>query len=102
VPGCDHHARRLGEFLLPGRLIAIVEQTDTHGVRLGTSRLSRGFFERYRFGIRSTEQGGIDAGLGKVEIYPDLPLRRRRRLPGRWRARVAEAEEADDRGRQRA
>ena len=68
----DHQHNHLGEFLLLGRLHTIVMDERAPGVRLATSQLTDGFFQRYGFTVLSRSRNGIGEGLDEVEMYLDL------------------------------
>jgi len=80
----DCHRMRLGEYLLLGRLSAIVSETAVTGVRLGTCQLTQRFFERYGFEVRSTKQDGIATGLDDVEMFLAVTDDTRARILAGW------------------
>ena len=86
-----HHGTRLGEYLLLGRLAAIVTEPGITGVRLGTCQLTQGFFQRYGFEIRHTQHDGIAAGLDEVEMFLAVTDETRTRILTGWRGHPAQA-----------
>lgn len=79
-----HHRSRLGEFLLLGRLEAIVRDQVAASVRLVTSQHTDGFFRRYGFEVRGRVVDGYGPGLDKVSMDLALTPDRRRWIRNRW------------------
>jgi len=68
----DWHGRHAGEFLLLSRVAKILESEDLDAIRVGTSQLTDGFFERFRFVVQWHRTDAIDDGLGDVEMRIEL------------------------------
>ncbi|MGD8978081.1 MAG: GNAT family N-acetyltransferase [Gammaproteobacteria bacterium] len=79
-----HHGSRLGEFLLLGRLAAIVRDQVAASVRLVTTQHTDGFFRRYGFEIRSRVADGYGPGLDKVSMSLTLTVERRQWIQARF------------------
>lgn len=84
----SHHRKRIGEFLLIARLHRIVSETEARSVRLGTSQLTDGFFERFGFTTQSRTAGGISEGLDDVQMHMTLTGDIRESIERRWRVAV--------------
>ena len=76
----DRHGQRLGELLLLGRLRRILSDLTVTGIRLGTSQLTEGFFQKYGFATKKIVADGIDSGLDDVEMLMRLTPEERARI----------------------
>ena len=82
----EYHGQNLGEFLLLGRLAEIVRRNQIQRVRLGTSQLTAGFFEKFGFAIQTTKENSIAEGLDDVEMNVALNDVFRESIQQRWTA----------------
>ena len=80
----DLHGKRVGEFLLLGRLHTIIENTVANAVRLSTSQLTDGFFRHYGFELQSIKHDGIATGLDDVEMRLELNDATKQTIIGKW------------------
>jgi hypothetical protein len=80
----DHQRNHLGEFVLLSRLHTIVMDERAPGVRLATSQLTDGFFQRYGFTVLSRSRNGIGEGLDEVEMRLDLTEDAQEWILHRW------------------
>ncbi|WP_182865169.1 GNAT family N-acetyltransferase [Stieleria mannarensis] len=78
------HRRHIGEFLLLARLYKIVSETNSKFVRLGTSQLTAGFFQRFGFTTQSHMPDGIAKGLDDVQMHLRLTDDIRASIQRRW------------------
>lgn len=78
------HGKRLGEFLLLGRLQRISSETEAKHVRLGTCQLTEGFFRRYGFETQSHTTDGVADGLDDVQMRMELTDENRRLIGRQW------------------
>jgi N-acetylglutamate synthase-like GNAT family acetyltransferase len=69
----DLHRRGLGRELLRFRLNAIHSETRATLVRVRTTQLVQGFFEREGFTVVDVAPNGFGAGLDKVTMESVLP-----------------------------
>lgn len=76
----SRHGQRLGEFLLMLRLNEIIQDPGIRAVRLGTSQLTDGFFQRYGFAVCDRKANAIAEGLDEVEMRLDLTEETRSRV----------------------
>ena len=88
----SYHGNHCGEFLLLARLREIVDCQNVTGVRLTTSQLTEGFFQRYGFEVQSREADGIDDGLDSVEMRLDLTRDLRASVLARWQSMSGDSE----------
>lgn len=75
------HGRGLGARLLRRRLQFIAADNAFRGVRLSTSQLTEGFYERFGFVTVERTKNGISPGLDKIEMRLDLESGLRKELP---------------------
>lgn len=80
----SRHGQRLGEFLLLLRLSEIVREPGIKAVRLGTSQLTDGFFQRYGFAVCERKANGIAEGLDEVEMLLELTDETRGQVGELW------------------
>jgi predicted GNAT family N-acyltransferase len=78
------HRKRIGEFLLLGRLYRISKETDAKHIRLGTCQLTEGFFRRYGFETQSRTRDGVADGLDDVQMRMELTDDNRALICRQW------------------
>lgn len=84
----DFHGRHIGEFLLAGRLRAILgKRDDIDSVRLSTSQLTDGFYQKYGFAVVERQVDGIAEGLDTVQMRLSLTGEIRCRMDELWSAK---------------
>lgn len=82
----SRHGQRLGEYLLLLRLTRILRDPGIQAVRLVTSQLTDGFFQRYGFTVCDRQENAIAEGLDEVEMLLQLTEEMRARIGDLWRA----------------
>ena len=82
----SRHGQRLGEFLLLLRLSEILRDPGIKAVRLATSQLTDGFFQRYGFAVCLRQENAIADGLDEVEMLLELTDENRSRISELWGA----------------
>lgn len=80
----SRHGQRLGEFLLLLRLNEIIQDPAIKAVRLGTSQLTDGFFQRYGFAVCDRKANAIAEGLDEVEMLLELTEETRGQFGELW------------------
>ena len=80
----SRHGQRLGEFLLLLRLSEIIRDPKIKAVRLGTSQLTDGFYQRYGFAVCERTANAIAEGLDEVEMLLDLTEQTLGRIGELW------------------
>jgi len=79
------HRQGLGQFLLLGRLQAIITSESVTTVRLDTSQFTEGFFARFGFIVTARMADGYSPGLDQVEMRLVLTNTIRLQLRESWR-----------------
>jgi hypothetical protein len=69
---------------LLARLIEIIKDETIPGVRLGTSQLTEGFFQKYGFKTQSVIPNGIADGLDEVEMHLNFTPEARAQICEHW------------------
>ena len=90
----SRHGQRLGEFLLLLRLSEIIQDPGIKAVRLGTSQLTDGFFQRYGFAVCDRKVNAIAEGLDEVEMLLELNEETRSRVGEFWHATLNQRTES--------
>ncbi len=78
------HSKNYGKMLLMFRLKSIASFEHITAVRLGTSQLTKGFFQKYGFLNFGTQPNGIAPGLDDVEMRMELTPDVRSEILDKW------------------
>lgn len=80
------HRRSIGTFLLLTRLRRIIDESNVGEVRLETSQLTYGFFQRFGFSVDSRRADGFALGLDRIRMSMRLTRDNRQAILRRWNA----------------
>jgi len=79
-----HQGRGIGHFLVVARLALLSEDPRISVVRVNTSQLANGFYEKERFVTRHVTENGIAPGLHEYEMELSLSPEARQSIVGEW------------------